>query len=284
MSGGTEALAGESRPLRGPSAFSGSWRQFWDLLIATSTASFRNRYVDTALGFAWMFLGPLLLFGVLFVVVTEIIQRFDDVPNYGELLLLNVVLFNLFRIGTTQGMRSLVGSGLVRQMAVPRLVLPLSAVATSLYALLANLGIVIPWILIAGIEPTWTWLLLPVIVLAMVAITCVTSLLLAGAFVRVRDLGQVWPTLTQVIFYASPVIWPFGFFRDQILWTAQTFNPIPYFLAQARVWIIDPSAPTWFEARGTGLDAYVPFMVFGVVLVVGFVVFRRESRRAAEDM
>jgi ABC-2 type transport system permease protein len=143
---------------------------------------------------------------------------------------------------------------------------------------------VIPWILLAGIEPTWTWLLFPVLVLAMLAITSATALLLAGAYVRVRDLGQVWRTLTNVIFYASPVIWPFGFFRDQILWTAQTFNPIAPVLAQARAWIIDPDAPTWFEARGTGFDAFVPFIVFALVLVIGFVVFRRESRRAAEDL
>jgi ABC-2 type transport system permease protein len=284
LSAGADAAAQRGRPLRGPSAITGNRRQFWDLLLITSFASFRNRYVDTVFGFVWMFLGPLMLFGVLYVFVTQIIERFNQIPHYGELLLLNITLYNLFRAGSSTAMRSLVGSGLVRKMAVPRLVLPLSAIATAFYAMLANMVIVIPWILISGVEPTWTWLLFPVVIFGMLLITCSFGLLLAGAFVRFRDVGQVWPVLTNVLFYASPVIWPFGIFRDEILWDAQIFNPIAPVLAQARTWIIDPSTPGWFEVRGTGFDAFLPFIVLAVIAVAGVAVFRRESRRAAEDL
>ena len=208
--------------------------------------------MDTVFGFIWMFLGPLLLFGVLYVFVTQIIERFSEIPHYGELLLLNITLYNLFRTGTTQAMRSLVGSGLVRKMAVPRLVLPLSAVATSFYAMAANLVIVIPWLLISGVEPTWTWLLFPVVIFGMLLITCSFALLLAGSFVRFRDVGQVWPVMTQILFYASPVIWPFGVFRREILWDAQIFNPIAPVLAQAQKWIIDPSTRAGSRSAGPG--------------------------------
>lgn len=284
MSGSSGALGGPRR-LRGPSALSGGRRQFWDLLIVTSTAAFRNRYVDTVFGFTWMFLGPLLFFAVLYVFVTQVIQRFDEVPNYGELLLFNVVLFNFFRLGGGNGMRSLVGSaGLVRKMSVPRIVLPLSAVATVLYAMVANMVIVFIWIMIAGVEPTWTWLLFPVIVLAMIVITTGTALLLAGIFVRFRDIGQVWPVLAQVILYASPVIWPFGYFRARILWDAQSFNPIAPVLAQARTWIIDPSAPGWFEARGTGFDSFLPFIVLAGIWVAAIFTFHHQASRVAERL
>jgi ABC-2 type transport system permease protein len=278
-------LFGPPSGVRGPSAIGGSWRQFWDLLVITSTAAFRDRYVDTVFGFVWMFLSPLLFFAVVYLFVTEIIRRFvGEVPDYGMILLLNVVLFLLFRIGTAQAMRSLVGSaGLVRNMAIPRLVLPLSAVATALYATLANLVVVLAWMLIDGIDPTWTWLLIPVLVLGMVVITSAVSLLLAGLYVRFRDVGQVWPTLSQVVFYASPVIWPLEVIPAKILYDAQAFNPIAPLLTEARVWIVDPSAEGWFEARGTGLDAFTPFIVLAVIWVLGWWVFTREARRAAED-
>lgn len=284
MSATPDAATARSRPLRGPAALTGDRRQFWDLLIVTSVASFRNRYVDTVFGFIWMFLGPLLVFAVLYIFVTQIIKRFSEIPNYGELLLLNITLYNLFRTGTTQAMRSLTGSGLVRKMPVPRLVLPLSAVATSFYAMAANMVIVIPWLLIAGVEPTWSWLLFPVVIFGMLLITCSFALLLAGSFVRFRDVGQVWPVMTQILFYASPVIWPFGVFRREILWDAQIFNPIAPVLAQAQKWIIDPSDPGWFEVRGTGIEAFLPFIILAVIAVLGFWVFRREARRAAEDL
>jgi ABC-2 type transport system permease protein len=284
LKGNAGTLTGRSRGLPGPSAVSGSRRQFWDLLIVTSVANFRNRYVDTVFGFIWMFAGPLIFFGVVYVFVTQIIERFNNIPNYGLLLLFNIVLFNLFRVGSGRGMRSLVRSGgLVRKMAVPRAVLPLSAVATALYVTLANMVVVIAWMLIDGIEPRWTWLLLPVLIVWMLAITCAIAFFLAGIFVRFRDIGQVWPAMVQVLFYASPVIWPFGVIRDEIIWDAQVFNPLAPVLAQARTWIFDPSSPGWFEVR-TGFDAFLPFIILGVIALLAVVIFGREAKRAAEDL
>jgi ABC-2 type transport system permease protein len=264
----------------------GDRRGFWDLLVMTSTAAFRNRYVDTVFGFAWMILGPLIGFLVVYVFVTEIIHRFAGrVPNYGVVLLLNIMLFNLFRQGTSGGMRSLVGSaGLLRKMPMPLSVLPLSAVATALYVLAANMVVVIAWILIAGIDPTWTWLLFPVLILGILVITIGMALLLAGLYVRFRDVGMVWPVVTQVLFFTSPVIYPFPLIRRAILWDSQSFNPLAPVLAQARHWIIQPSSPGWFEARGTGFLSFMPFIVLAVIWVLGIVVFLREAPRAAQDV
>lgn len=285
MSDGSAALGRRTRGLRGPSAFSGNWQQFWNLLIATSTASFRKRYVDTTFGFVWMFLGPLLTFAVLYIFITQIIERFADYPNYGELLLLNVMLFNLFQVGSSTAMRSLVGSGgILRQLPVPRIVMPLSAIATALYATAANMVIVLAWILVAGIEPRWTWLLLPVVVFGMLTITCGIALFLSGLFVRIRDVGQVWPVVSRIIFYLSPAIWPFGLIRRQILWDGQSLNPIAPVLAEAQKWIVNPSAGGWFEERGTGFGSFLPFIILAVIWAVGIWLFVREAPRAAEDM
>lgn len=286
MTQGSATLQRRPRGLRGPSALGENWHEFWDLVIATSVSTFRKTYIDTALGFAWMFIGPLLTFAVVYVFVIEIVQRFNGtIPNYGELLLLNITLFNLFQLGATGGMRSLVGSsGLLKKMPIPRAVMPLSAVATALYAMAANFVIVIPWLLIGGVQPRWTWFLLPVLVLAMLAITVGMALLLAGLYLRVRDVGIVWPVLSRMLFFISPVIFPFPFIRAEILWQGQIFNPIAVVLSYARTWIITPSAPGWFEARGTGFDAFVPFIVFALIWIVGVTVFKRTAPRAAEQM
>ena len=252
----------------------------------TSTSAFRNRYVDTVFGFAWMIVGPLIAFLVVYVFVTEIVHRFAGrVPHYGVILLLNVTLFGLFRQGTGGGMRSLVGSaGLLRKMPLPLSVLPLSAVATALYVLAANMVVVVAWILIAGIHPTWTWFLFPVIIAGMLVITIGVALLLSGLYVRFRDVGMVWPVFVQVLFFTSPVIWPFPLIRRAILWDSQSFNPIAPVLAEAKKWIIQPSSPGWFEARGTGFLSFMPFIVLALIWIVGIFVFVREAPRAAQDV
>src|SRR5207247_2023922 len=68
------ALEGRPRGLKGPTAFTGDWRRFWDLLIITSVSSFRRSYIDTTFGFVWMILGPLINFGVLYVFITVIVR------------------------------------------------------------------------------------------------------------------------------------------------------------------------------------------------------------------
>ena len=45
-----------------------------------------------------------------------------------------------------------------------------------------------------------------------------------------------------------------------------------------------PLVPGWFEVRGTGWDSFLPFIVFVVIAVSGVLVFRHESRLAAEDL
>ena len=37
------------------------------------------------------------------------------------------------------------------------------------------------------------------------------ALILSTLFVRLRDIGQVWELALQLIFYASPIIYPIGF-------------------------------------------------------------------------
>ena len=55
--------------------------------------------------------------------------------------------------------------GIVRKTQFPRLVIPLSSVMVAFFTLSLNLIAVFAFILIYGVEPKWTWLLLPVILL-----------------------------------------------------------------------------------------------------------------------
>ena len=78
----------ELREITGPSALGGGARRFFDLLWLTSVTEFKLGYHGTALGFLWSFLRPLLLFGVLLLVFTQVFRFGDDVKNYPAMLLL----------------------------------------------------------------------------------------------------------------------------------------------------------------------------------------------------
>ena len=78
------------------------------------------------------------------------------------LLLFNIVLFGFFQESTTTAVTSVVAQeGIVRKTQFPRLVIPLSIVLTGLFNLGLNLIAVFVFILAYGVDPMWTWLLLP---------------------------------------------------------------------------------------------------------------------------
>ena len=63
---------------------------------------FRLGYHGTALGFLWSLVRPLLLFGVLLVVFTQVFRLGSEVKNYAPMLLLNIMLFEFFAEATQQ--------------------------------------------------------------------------------------------------------------------------------------------------------------------------------------
>jgi ABC-2 type transport system permease protein len=285
MSAGPAAGAAELRLIRGPSAFGGSLRRFASLLWLQSVTEFKAGYHNTAFGYLWSLARPLMLFGVLLLVFTKIFRLGSEVPSYPALLLLNIMLFTFFAEATTNAVQSVTKQeNVVRKMQFPRIVIPLSVVLTAALDLLLNLVVVLVFLLVYGVDPQWTWLLLPVLLLALLAITTGVAMLLSALYVRFRDVGIIWSVVVQVLFYAAPILYPIEIapegFRDLI-----QANPLAPLFEQARVWIIDPSAPDITEAAG-GSDALVvlPVVLFFAVCAIGLWVFNREAPRIAEEL
>ena len=149
--------------MRGPSALGGGWRRFFDLLWLIAVTEFKSAYFGTVLGYLWSLIRPLMLFGVLLFVFTQVFRVGSAKSrNYPVLLLLGIVLFGFFQEATTNAVTSVVAQeGVVRKTQFPRLVIPLAIVLTGAFNLGLNLVVVFVFILAFGVDPTWTWLLFP---------------------------------------------------------------------------------------------------------------------------
>ena len=284
MSSPSTALPAELGEVRGPSALGGGWRRFSQLLWLTALADYKRRYAGSALGYVWTLLRPLLLFGVLYVVVTQILGNFAGVPAYPVLLLLNIELIQFFIDATIIATYSLEREALIRKVTIPQVVMPLSSVLDSAFSLAAGMLIAFVWILAYGIAPMWTWLLFPILLLALLVFTSGVSVLLSSLYVRFRDVVQIWPAIARSLFYLTPVIFPIETIPKGWLTTLEAFNPLAPLFVQLRVWIIDPDAPGWFEYAEGPFQSLMPFVVYAVVCVLGALVFARRARRVAEEL
>jgi ABC-2 type transport system permease protein len=272
------------REVRGPSALGGGWRRALELLYLIAVTDFKRTYFGTVLGYLWSLARPLMLFGVLLAVFTQVFRVGSQVAHYPVLLLLNVVLFGFFSEATTTAVTSIVGQeSVVRKTQFPRLVIPLAVVLTSLFNLGLNLVVVFVFILAFGVAPMWTWLLFGVVLALLLVITVAVSMIVASLFPRFRDMAIIWTVASTVLFYATPVLYPIDVvpntLRDVIV-----LNPLASIFELARRWVIDPGAPGPAGAAGGFVHLLPGLAIYVLTCVLAVWIFNREAPRIAEEL
>jgi ABC-2 type transport system permease protein len=271
----------------GPAAIEDDARRFFSLTWTLATTDFKLRYFGSVLGYAWSLMRPLLFFGILYVVFTQVFSLGKHVPHYPVYLLTSIILWTFFLETTSNNVQSLLArEGLLRKMRFPRLVIPLSVALTALFNLGMNMIAVLIFALANGVYPKWSWLQMPVLVLLLAILAVGVGMLLSSLYVRYRDIQPIWDVVTQGLFYASPVIYTAAQYKGFV--HIAVLNPIAAILTQMHAaWI--GSTPGYSvhgaaEALGGGARILIPLGLIFVIFVLGFWVFNREAPLVAENL
>jgi ABC-2 type transport system permease protein len=280
------------RPIVGPRAFTGDWQRFWHLVFNTAVTQWKLRFFGSALGYLWQLVRPLLLFAVLYVFFTKVAQV-NDTGNAAEAhdgaqLLASIVLFTFFNESTMGAVRSVVDNeALVRKIQFPRMVIPLSTVLVACFNLGLNLVVVAIFTLGSGVRPMWTWFeVFPIIALLLVLATGL-ALLLSALFVFLRDIQPIWEVISQIIFYASPVIIAVDKVRQYLhgtLFHLYMLNPLAVVFQQFRHAFITHAAPSVGSLLGSEAQIAEPVALVIVIFFLGLYVFNKMAPRVAEDL
>lgn len=284
MSAGTETRP-LGTPIKGPAAIGVDARRFFNLTRTLAVTEFKLRYFGSALGYLWQLMRPLMLFGVLYVVFSQVL-RFDTGAKYYPVALLSgIVLFMCLSESTGGAVTSLVDrENLVRKVQFPRLVVPLSVVLTALMNLGMNLVAVLVFLLAAGGEVRLTWLEIPLLVALLALFASGLATWLSALFVRYRDVDPIWSVVLQMLFYATPIFYTIDAVNNTTLERILICNPLAVVIQQFRHAVIDPSHPSAVEAAGGWPLLLVPAGILVALLVFGYRYFDREAPRVAEDL
>jgi ABC-2 type transport system permease protein len=283
---------GLGRPISGPGALTHDWRRFWHLTFNIAFVQWKLRFFGSALGYLWQLVRPLLLFLVLYVFFTKIAKvgsgRGPEYQYYGAQLLASIVLFTFFGEATTAAVRSVVDNeALVRKIQFPRMAIPLSVVLLALFNLSLNLMVVLIFALLAGVRPMLTWLEVPLILGLLVVLSTGVSMLLSALFVYLRDVQPIWDVVSQVIFYASPIIIPIIAVQKNLsetLFHIYMLNPLAVIFQQFRHAFITHATPSAGALIGTVPAIVEPVAITFAIFGLGFWVFNRIAPRVAEDL
>jgi ABC-2 type transport system permease protein len=269
----------------GPAALGNDLRRFANLTLTLAATDFKLRFFGSVLGYLWTLVRPLMLFGVIYVVFTQVVKLGEGVENYPVYLLTSIVLFTFFSETTSRGVRALVErENLLRKIHFPRLVIPLSVALAALFNLLANFVAIFVFVFAAGITPRISWLEIPLLIGMLVVLATGISMLTSALYVRYRDVEPIWEVALQILFYASPILYVITLVPKEYRNELVALNPIATVLTQMRHALIDRDAPSAVDVLGGWPQLAIPLAIVAAVFALGAWVFARETPRIAENL
>jgi len=256
------------------------------VLHVIAGAEFKLKYSGSALGYVWSIVKPLMLFTMLYLVFGRIFHLGSISHYYPVSLLMGIVLITFFNDATILGMNSLVlREGLIRKLAFPRMIIPASATLTAAITFAINLVVIAAFVAWNRLVPRPDWLLIVPLLLELYVFTFAIALILSPLFVRLRDVGQIWDLALQVLFYASPIVYPLGYLPG---WARKVvfLNPFTQVLQDIRALVLypdlKPNRITAADAFGFTGGQVIPIGVVLVTALAGLWLFRREEPYFAE--
>lgn len=255
------------------------------LLSELVRTDFKLRYQGSVLGYAWSLLRPLLLFLILYIVFVKFLKIGSDIPHFPVYLLLGIVIWNFFLEMTSQSLGSIVGRGdLIRKIRIPRWIIVFSSSLSAVINLLLNMVIIVLFMIINHVDLLKTTALLPLILLEVYIFSLGISLFLSAAFVKYRDINYIWEVVLQAGFYLTPILYPLALIPNITFQKLLLLNPMAQAIQDARWSSISHETLTPYKVFDGGWYMFIPYLIVPVVLIIGLLYFKRESKYFAENL
>lgn len=261
--------------------------QVWDkrkVLATLVRRDLRVRYASSALGYVWTILDPLLMSLIYFVVFVYVFDRNDlGHSPYFLFLVIGLLSWQWFSSVLTDTSRALLSEArLIRSTRLPREIWVFRVVLSKGVEYLLSLPVLLAFLLlylVRGEAHLNGWLFMfPLGVLVQAVGLLGMGLILAPVTVLVTDMQRVVRIILRMLFYVTPIIYTSQLVPqpyDKITW----LNPLTGVLEMMRAGFFKHDRyPISWGAITTSV------VVSLVLLVVGFVVFRRLERSVLKEI
>ena len=183
--------------------------EYSDLLYTMTMLRLSVRYKQSALGWLWAILNPLMLM----ISFTAIFSRVAKLPSEGipyPVFVLTALLPWVFFSGSISSATvGIVSYGnLVMKVYFPREIIPLSYIAAALFDFCIACVMLACMMIYYKVALTWNALYAIPIFGILIVFTIAVSLFVSAVQVRMRDMSMAMPLILQVWMFATPVVYP----------------------------------------------------------------------------
>jgi lipopolysaccharide transport system permease protein len=250
------------------------WR-FRELLLTLAARDIKVRYKQTVLGALWAVLQPLAQMVVFTAFFAAHGFSTEGAPP-SVFYYAGLLPWQLFATSLAGASNSLVANrNLITKVYFPRLVMPLSAIASSLVDFGISFVVLLGIMAWNRVAPSPNMIFLPFFLLLGVSSALALGLWLSALNVEFRDVQYVIPFLVQFWLFVTPVIYPSSIvtgYKRVLL----GLNPMSGVVEGFRWCLLGQPAP------GPTLGLSVGSVC--VVLITGLLFFRRMERTFADQL
>jgi len=217
------------------------WK-FRALVWALVCRHLNARYRGSMLGFVWSFLNPLCLIAV-YTLVFQYYIRFQDVNHYTLFLFAGMLPWIWFSSGLLEATGAISSGGsLITKAMFPAHILPVVSVLTNLANFLFAVPLLLGFMLLVGVPPTLSLLVLPFVILVELLFLLGLGLALSAINVHYRDVQHILGNLMTLLFFLCPIIYPVTNIPEKYRFTL-ILNPIALFTEMYQKIFVDGELP-----------------------------------------
>ncbi|RFA08445.1 sugar ABC transporter [Subtercola boreus] len=183
-----------------------SHRELLDLLIRREL---KGRYKDSALGFLWTLIKPLVQLLIYYVFIGTVLGASRGVPDFAIFVFSGLTLWGLYSEIIASGTSSIVNNGgLIKKVYLPREIFPLAATGSAIFNFLVQMVVLILAVIVLGQVPiSLNLLYIPAAFVIVLIWGMAFAILLSALNVYLRDIQYLVEVVMLLLFWASPIVY-----------------------------------------------------------------------------
>lgn len=264
--------------LHGPLAIFRSLRTHRHLASNFVARDIRLRYRDSALGYVWSLLEPLMLSAVYYFLFVVLAGKPDE--RHALWIILGVITWQFFAKTLSGAVTCLTrNESLIKQVFFPRELFALTQAGSQIVFVFLSLAVAVPAMIYFRIAPTAYLVMVPLGILLAALFALGVGLELACLNVVNRDVEHLVKFITRAGMFASPVMWTVEMAGSRAaLLQYALYNPMTVPITMVRNGVAG-------QPLGVGTVPVVSAVVVSVgAFLVGAMVFKRYEARVVKKL
>ena len=251
--------------------------QYREFLYTNVKKDIRGKYKASFLGVLWSFINPLLQV-LVYAIVFPYIMRGQTIPNYLLFIICGIIPWTWFTMSMMNGTTCITTNGnLIKKVYFPREILPISSVTSGCINFLISCIIILFFAVFTGSGITWHIVFLPLIMLVQYVFSLSLIFLTSAINVYIKDVEYMVNFVINLLFYATPILYPISMFTDTKFAFIFKINPFAY--------IVEAYRNIFYVHTIPGIKQLLGLLGIGIVLLFTcYLVFKKLEKRFAEEI